>query len=152
MAKFFYRMQNILDIKSKLEDSARQEYGEARRRLAEEEEKLQALKDRKDGYYLEYQKALQGTLNFLTIEELSNAMDIMDMLIEDQNSMVKKRSKELELARQKMTQLMQERKMHEKLKEKKFAEFLVELNETEKRETDEVASYQFSSGHKEENE
>lgn len=149
MAKFYYHMQNILDIKSKLEDSARQEYVEARRRLNEEEDKLQTLFDRKKAYYEAYHEAIQGSLDFLIIEELSHAMDIMDMMIEDQNKVVKKRSKELEQARQKMTELMQERKMHEKLKEKKFAEFLVELNATERRETDEVAGYQFSNTEKE---
>lgn len=41
--------------------------------------------------------------------------------------------------------------MHEKLKEKKFDEFKQELNATEKRETDEVAGYQFTNAEKEVN-
>ncbi|MGN0390048.1 MAG: flagellar export protein FliJ [Wujia sp.] len=145
MAKFIYRMQNILDIKMKLEQTAKQEYSEARRRLAEEEEKLQVLKTRKEEYYQAYQNSIQGRLDFLMIEENANAMDVMDILIAEQSEAVKKRSKELELARQKMEREMRERKMHEKLKEKKFLEFLRELNAEEKRETDEVAGYQFMS-------
>ena len=43
MAKFFYRMQNILNLKYKLEDQAKMEFAVARRRLTEEEEKLEAL-------------------------------------------------------------------------------------------------------------
>jgi flagellar FliJ protein len=76
-------------------------------------------------------------------------MDILDMMIEEQNAVIRQKSKELELARQKMAREMQERKMHEKLKEKKFDEFKQELNATEKRETDEVAGYQFTSAKKE---
>jgi flagellar FliJ protein len=45
---------------------------------------------------------------------------------------------------------MQERKMHEKLKEKQFDEFLVELNASENKETDEVVSYQYNSSGEEE--
>lgn len=44
MAKFIYRMQNILNIKYKLEESAKQEYAEARQALAAEEQKLDALR------------------------------------------------------------------------------------------------------------
>ena len=48
MAKFIYRMQNILNIKYKLEESAKQEYAEARQALSAEEQKLDALKERSD--------------------------------------------------------------------------------------------------------
>ncbi len=142
-------MQNILDIKYKLEDSAKQEYAEARIRLNEEEEKLEALKIRKNEYYIQYQNAIQGNLDFLKIEELANAMDIMDEMIALQNEMVKKRNKELEKARAKLNQVMQERKMHEKLKEKQFDEFVVELNAQENKETDEVVSYQYNNSESE---
>ncbi|MBE5944814.1 MAG: flagellar export protein FliJ [Lachnospiraceae bacterium] len=145
MAKFLYRMQNILDIKYKLEDSAKQEYAEARMRLNVEEEKLEALRTRKEEYYQEYQMAIKGDLDFLKIDELANAMDIMDEMIKAQLEMVRKRSKELEQARAKLNQLMQERKMHEKLKEKQFDEFVAEINSQENKETDEVVSYQYNN-------
>ncbi|MGN0151391.1 MAG: flagellar export protein FliJ [Wujia sp.] len=145
MAKFVYRMQNILDIKAKLEETAKQEYAEARRRLSDEEEKLEALHVRKKEYYSAYQDAISGKLDFLEIETCANAMDVMDEMIAAQQEVVKKRSKELEMARQKLNQVMQERKMHEKLKEKQFDEYKRELNAQEGKETDEVASYQFNN-------
>ena len=150
MAKFFYSMQNILDIKNKLEESAKQEYADARMALTLEEEKLEALYIRKQGYYEDYQAAIVGKLDFVHIEECGNSMDIMDELIVLQNEEVKKKSKELEKARQKLNQIMQERKMHEKLKEKKFEEFLVEINAAENKETDEVVSFQYNSSRKNE--
>ena len=76
MAKFIYRMQNILNIKYKLEESAKQEYAEARQALVAEEQKLDALKKRKQGYYEAYQASIQGRLDFLEIEENANSMDI----------------------------------------------------------------------------
>lgn len=150
MARFIYGMQNILDIKYKLEDSARQEYADARQALYAEEEKLQVLYNRKELYYKEYQSAISGNLDFRYIEECGNAMDIMDMKIEEQNEVIKKKSKELELVRQKLNQVMQERKMHEKLKEKKFDEFKLELSLSENKETDEVVSYKFNNKSEEE--
>lgn len=148
MAKFIYRMQNILDIKMKLEDAAKQEYADARIELNIEEEKLKALRARKEEYYLEYNDAISGRLDFVRIDECGNAIDIMDEMIAAQMEVVKQKSKKLEKARQKMAELMQERKMHEKLKEKKFEEFVAELNAEEGKETDEVASYQFNNREK----
>lgn len=145
MAKFFYRMQNILDVKYKLEDTAKQEYADARRILNLEEEKLENLRDRKNEYREEYNRLIVGSLDFLEIEATGNAMDIMDMYIKEQREVVKKCNKELEKARIKLQQVMQERKMHEKLKEKQFDEFVKELNSAENKETDEVVSYQYNN-------
>lgn len=145
MAKFIYRMQNILDIKYKLEESAKQEYAEAMRFLAEEEAKLEHLKQRRYGYYLDYNKSIKGDLDFLLIDECGNAMDIMDEMIEQQIEVVREKSKEVEKARAKLNAVMQERKMHEKLKENKFEEFKQEINAEEAKETDQVVSYQYNN-------
>ena len=150
MAKFLYRMQNILDIKYKLEESAKQAYGEALARLHEEEDKLAALKDRREGYVVLYRQSLTGNLDFLKIEENSEAVDRMDEMIAAQNEVIKRRSKELEMARQKMAEAMQERKMHEKLKEKQFEIFKEELAAEEMKEVDQVVSYQYGKKGEEE--
>ena len=39
MAKFVYRMQNVLDIKMKMEEQAKASYAMRRMKLSEEEEK-----------------------------------------------------------------------------------------------------------------
>ncbi|MBO5387364.1 MAG: flagellar export protein FliJ [Lachnospiraceae bacterium] len=145
MAKFLYRMQNILDIKYKLEEAAKQEYAEAVRLLAIEEEKLELLEHRRYGYYLDYNDSIKGRLDFVKIDECGNAMDIMDEMIVAQNEVIREKSKEVEKARNKLNTVMQERKMHEKLKENKFEEFKQEINEAEAKETDQVVSYQFNN-------
>lgn len=150
MAKFFYSMQNILNIKYKLEDAAKQEYGEARARLNVEEEKLEQLFQRREGYFKEFQDSVLGVINVTKIDESANAVDILDEMILAQQEVVRQRSKEVEKARLKLAEVMQERKMHEKLKENKFEEFKAELNYAEGKETDEVASYQYNSREREE--
>ena len=72
-------------------------------------------------------------------------MDIMDEKISEQIEVVRKKSKEVEIARNKLNTLMQERKMHETLKENKFEEFKQEINAEESKETDQVVTYQFSN-------
>ena len=50
MAKFIYRMQNILNIKLRLETQAKTEYAENAARLAAEEEKMHHLASRRQQY------------------------------------------------------------------------------------------------------
>ena len=46
MAKFVYRMQNILDIKSKLEVQAKNDFAQANAQLQQEQEQLQEMVSR----------------------------------------------------------------------------------------------------------
>ena len=69
MARFRYSMQSILNIKLKLETQAKQEFSAARAALDREEEKLQALCDRKDGYAQAGEALLSGVLDLRAIEE-----------------------------------------------------------------------------------
>ena len=50
MAKFKYRMQNILDVKLKLESQAKIAYGIANQKYLAEQKKLQELIIRRTGY------------------------------------------------------------------------------------------------------
>ena len=146
MAKFIYRMQNVLGIKYKLEETEKQNFAAALQRLRNEEEKLQHLVMRRDRYASEYEQLLVGKLDFLKIEQCANAIDFLNEKITDQEQVIRNRSKELEQARQKLNQVIQERKMHEKLKEKQFEQFLQELSMQEIKEIDEVVSYQYGQG------
>ena len=49
MAKFRYRMQNILDIKEKMENQAKTAYGMANQKIAAEKHKLQDILIRRAG-------------------------------------------------------------------------------------------------------
>lgn len=150
MAKFIYRMQNILDIKYKLEEQAKQEYMAVQARLNEEQDKLYALEDRKAAYFAQYRTLLQERLDVLEIETCKNAIILMDEYIHNQQLVVAQVEKELEQAIRKMNEAMQERKIHEKLREKQFEVFLQELNQEEMKEIDQLISYQYNHGQEQE--
>lgn len=145
MAKFFYRMQNILDIKYKLEEQAKQEYMAVRVRLNEAIAELEQLEQRKISYMLQYTELVSNKLDVLEIEACKNAIILMDGYIFEQQQIVKRIERELDIAAQKMNVAMQERKIHEKLKEKQFEEFLQELNQEEMKEIDQLVSYQYNN-------
>lgn len=144
MAKFRYRMQNILDIKYKLEEQAKQNYMEIRRRLNEAEVLLDRLEKRKETYFKTYRGLVSEKLDILEIENCKEAILIMDEYIASQEKVIVVIKKELEQAEIAMKEAMKERKIHEKLKENQFENFLQELNQEESKEIDQLVSYQYN--------
>ena len=143
MAKFIYKLQNVLSLKLKMEGQAKEAFSAARMALDEEEEKLQALKDRKRDYEERARELLSGTLHVLEIESNQNAITVMDGLIEAQLLQVRRAEQNLERAREEMTVAMQERKTQEILRERAFEEFLLEENRAESKAIDELTSYTY---------
>lgn len=143
MAKFRYRMQSILNIKYQLETQAKIEVSRAQMRLNEEQEKLQTLIDRKTAYLEEGRRIRERTLTVNDLRDNRNAVMVMDELIAAQEFEVLKAEEVVEKARAKLTEVMQERKMHEKLKEKALLQFLDEEKAAEAKVVDELTSYTY---------
>lgn len=148
MAKFRYGMQSILDIKSKLETQAKQEFAAAKAALNAEEAKLSALKERKAGYEAKAKELLTGELDFKEITENKSAIIKMEDFISAQRVQVKVAEDKLEGARIRLQEVMQERKIHEKLRERAFEEFLQEEKRQEGKEVDELTSYTYGQKEK----
>lgn len=143
MAKFRYRMQNILDIKEKMENQAKTAYGMANAKLATEQQKLQDILIRRAGYESKARKLVSGNLNVLEIRECRQAIDVMKSKQRSQMMNVHAAERNVELARKQLNEAMVERKTHEKLKEKAFEEFKQELLHEESKEIDELVSYTY---------
>lgn len=148
MARFRYSMQSILNIKLKMETQAKQEFSAAKAALDEEEERLQLLFDRKAGYEKKAAELLAGTLNLRDINENKMAVLCMDRYIEEQRLQVAKAERNLEQARERLTEVMMERKTHETLKEKAFQQFLLDEKRQEGKEIDELTSYTYGQKRK----
>lgn len=141
MAKFKYRMQNILNIKEKLETQAKNEFAEARLRLDDEIEKLNGLESRKAAYEEEGRAMRLSAINVRDLNDNKYALERMDELIALQKHQVERAQRILETARDKLTTAMQETQIQNKLREKAFEEFKKELNAQESKEVDELTSY-----------
>lgn len=143
MSKFIYRMQNILNIKNKLEAQAKQEYSMARVALNEEEEKLERLFARKAEYEEEARVLMSSKLDVNKINENNAAIATMQEFITLQKKEVQKAEAVLEKARQKLEEVMKERKAQEILRDNAFEQFLQEEKAKESKEIDELTSYQY---------
>lgn len=143
MAKFAYRMQNILDIKEKMENQAKLAYGAANSRLAEEQEKLQKILVRRADYENQARGLVNGTIDVTKIKECKRAVDTMKSMQRGQMMNVHVAEKNADAARKKLNDIVVERKTHEKLKEQAFEEFKQEIQYAESKEIDELVSYTY---------
>lgn len=145
MAKFIFRMQNILDIKRKLEVQAKSNFAEANVKVEEEEEKLASLKLRQQEFEDIHRNLLMSSIDLLEIKNCRKSIEGVKGSIKNQMISVHVAQKNLEVARIKLTEVMLERKTYEKLKEKAFEEFKREVNAQESKEIDELVSYIFGN-------
>ena len=144
MAKFVYRMQNILNIKQKLETQAQMAYSIANQKYLEEQKVLQQYLIRRVGYEKQLKEAMQGDLNLQEVSHARANVNDMKTIVRRQMMQVHTAEKAMEDARVALNEVMQERKVQEKLREKAFEEFKQELATTETKEIDELVSYTYN--------
>lgn len=144
MAKFIYKMQNILEIKYKLEEQAKADYTQAKRYFDEQSELLKKLMKIKENYENELKNSMMTKLNLLKIRELENAIEVMKSKIEEQKKVVIKAYKRLNAAQKALNDLMIDRKTHEKLRDNDFEQFIKDMNLQEMKEIDELVSFRFN--------
>ncbi len=134
-------MQNILNMKEKLEDQAKNKYAQANARLLREQEKLEIIVARREEAREKLKLVLYETLSVAEIRTRENAVEVLKFYAMQQQLAVKRCEKEVEVAREELSEAMKERKIFEKLREKAFEEFVFEENRKEQKEVDELMSY-----------
>jgi len=141
MKKFMYRMQGILDIKYKVEDQERANFGVAMARLVEQERILGELEVKKEYFQDTLRQMVVDSLKIREIMTNQEAVEIMKDLIKTQMARVRREEHQVEIARQRLNNAMIERKTQEKLRENAFEEYKFEFNSEERKEIDELVSY-----------
>lgn len=139
-------MQNLLDMKEKLEEQAKNNYSQANLRLMEAEEELHRLENRLEEAQELLRMEMSDALNVRMIRNRENAVEILKTYVWQQQLVVIQRQRDVDLARQRLNEAMKERKTYEKLREKAFEEFKLEENRKEQKEVDELVSFRYGVG------
>ena len=145
MAKFKYRMQNILDVKMKLESQAKIAYGIANQKYLEEQKKLQEIVLRRSSYEKILKESMMGTIDVRQVSRARADVNTIKTIMRRQMMEVHKAERVMEDARKALNEIVMDRKTHEKLKEKAFEQFLEELKAEESKEIDQLVSYTYNN-------
>ena len=138
-------MQNILDVKMKLEAQAKIAYGVANQKYLDEQQKLQEIVLRRNSYEKILKESMMGSINVREVTHAREDVNTMKTLMRRQMIEVHKAELALEDARRALNEIMQERKTHEKLKEKAFEQFMAEEKAAESKEIDQLVSYTYNN-------
>ena len=143
MARFRFRMQNILNLKEKLETQAEMRFAEQKKVLNEAIEAKNELLRRLAFLEEEAKRLRSDTLDLLEIQnnDLSRRLVQEDIIRADDR--IRREERILEQRRKELENVMKERKAQEKLREHAFERFLKEEAAAESKMIDELTSYTY---------
>lgn len=138
-------MQNILDIKNKLETQEKTAFAIEVQKLRVEEERLVRIRNEIEYYEDLIRDQGDKQINILEWKRCNEALEYKKNEEKIQIQHIKLAEKNVDIARGRLNKVMVERKTQEVLKEKAFEEFVKELNESEKKEVDELVSFTYNN-------
>ncbi len=145
MAKFTFNLEAVLRIKTQKEESIKNELGKAVQRLEAEKQKLAKLENTVEEITAQFnRKAKRTTVRKLI--EFNEYLSLLDSKIKKQKENVNCAASDVDRIREELLQAVKERKILEKLKEKKFDEFLHEQKKLEQKSNDEHVSFMHKAG------
>ncbi len=151
VAKFSFKLQSFLNVKHKLEELKKQEYGRALTALEAEKQKKALLVMEKNSQVQALRNQVYNEQDSVTIRPnavlgIHGYINILKQKIILQDVEIQKAQAVAEQKRMALIQSMNERKMLEKVKEREHETFNKEQQRNEQRLTDEIVSYRYSEG------
>lgn len=145
MKKFIYPLQNVLNLKEKLESQEKILFQTAMSELRKEQEQLELLEHRKEGYEERLRESVSSRLDLLSVKKNKEAVEIIKDMILQQTGKVRLAERHAEVARKRLEEAMKERKTLEKLKEDAFSQYRIEYEKEEQKEIDELVNFRYKS-------
>lgn len=140
MAKFSFKLQTLLNVKTQMEDNLKNALGKAVQKLEEEKAKLRHLEFEKNRYIFEFNnKSRKTTVNNLI--KFNNYISYLTSKILNQKENINLAVLNVDKIREELMKTVKERKILDKLKEKKYDVFLKDQLKVEQRLNDEIISF-----------
>ena len=143
---FVFKLQGLLNWKKNLEELAQMRLAEKLKQLQAEEEEIRRLIEQRSAYQKELQeKSVQGlnVAEYLTYQHYFER-SLKDLLFRQEKKEITLR--EIEVEREKLIAVTKQRKILEKLKERRLKRFMYQLEQKDRTKDDErvISRYQSS--------
>lgn len=143
MRKFKYKMETLLKLKENLEKQLKIEFINIKNYLTEEKEKLNKLNQRYYKYESLLIKSLKNELNITDINSHKNSLVFINKKINEQKELINELEEDLEKIIKNLIQIIKEKKVLEKLKDKEYEKYKIELRKEEDKEIDDFISFKY---------
>ena len=141
---FKFKFESILSLKTRLEDMKKAEFKEASERLEQEKEELKRLTELKNVQYDFMKNKEENGFTAKDLIAFTNYINNLKERIEKQKQAVMRAADRLEVLRQELIKISQEKKMFETLKEKKLDEYMQEYYKQEQQVVDDIVNFKYS--------
>lgn len=145
MAKFVFNLQNVLNIKEKMEDQKKIELGNANRELQFQQQKLNQLVIEKEKFINEFHKKKGTKIKARDLSKVNTAIKYYLDKITEQKELVNNAKNKVKIKREELKAAVVEKKTYERLKEKALLDFMEEIKSEENKIVDEIVSYKYNS-------
>jgi flagellar FliJ protein len=143
VGKFVFKLQAVLNLKKQIEENLKNELGKAVQELERQKKKLMDIELERATYYQEINDKSSSGISVGKLKEFSSYISHLNEKIKQQKNNIKRAQKTVDKYREQLIIAVQERKMMEKLREKKYAEFMKEQQREEQKAIDEIASFNY---------
>jgi flagellar protein FliJ len=146
MAKFNFKLQTLLNLKSQQEDNIKNELRKAIQKLENEKAELRSLESEIEANISEFNKKSRKT----TVEKLINFnkyISFLNVKIKHQKENVNYASQNVDKVREELIKIDKEHEILDRLKEKKYELFRKELLKEEQRLNDEIVNFRHKENH-----
>lgn len=143
MAKFKFKMENILNLKERVAEQKEQEFAKALQELVAQRALLDSFNQEKKDTLAKLKGELGDRITPLDFRLYTNYIEVIKQKIEHQKKELVKYEQFLEKKRLELVEATKEKKMLDKLKENKFEEHIDEEKKSEQKHIDEIVSYRF---------
>jgi len=147
MKQFQFRLQKVMETTKTKEEIKKRELAAALGRLRKNEAQLETLLDSLEQHIMHYQSCCKRSA--LKVSELRNLSGYTEKLRQDIQAQVKKTAQLTETARlirEKLLEITKDKKVLEKLKDRKYEEFKKKLRSMEQKFMDEVSARSYANG------
>lgn len=144
MAKFVFKLQSFLNIKEKIEEQKRTEYGKAVSNLENEKLALQKIFENKNKTITSMQENINLNVNSITLKNFNDYLIFLDKEAIRQKKVIEEEKVKVEQARLELVEAIKQKKTIETLKEKHKEEYLKEELKKEQQIIDEIVSFKYN--------
>ncbi len=144
MAGFKFKLQGFLNVREKLEEQKKLEYGKAVKVVEDEKAVKKALEDQRDETLGVFKNGLAEKISPVDIRNYNNFIKLTNDRIKNQELVIENAKKVVEEKRLSLVEAVKERKMLDVLKEKAMVQYLEDEKRDEQKKIDEIVSYKYS--------
>jgi len=145
VGKFVFRLQSLLNLKTQLEQSLKNELGRAIQEMERQKRILNGLIEQREVYIFNINQMYEKGISISKLREYGNYISHLNDRVKLQQDNVIQAKNNVDKYREKLIKAMQEKKMLDKLREKKYEEYLKDQLKEEQKHNDEIIS--FNMGH-----